>query len=80
MDNNIIWSESDIHRASERNIVILAENALQYYEMFIKHMGSAGKFQLLDDLLRDQKIPIMKTTKSQLYTAKFLVKPFTALL
>lgn len=55
--NNILWSEPDVERANDGNISILTENEVQYFETFIKHMGPAGKFQVLGDFLRGQKIP-----------------------
>ncbi len=54
--NNIIWSETDVERAVAGNIVIITENELQYFEAFIKHMGPAGKFQILGEFLKGQKV------------------------
>ena len=54
---NIIWSESDIERANEVGVRILTENELNYYDAFIKHMGPAGRFQMLAEFLEGQKIP-----------------------
>lgn len=54
---NIIWSEVDIERANEVGVKILTENELSYYEAFIKHMGPAGRFQMLAEFLEGQKIP-----------------------
>lgn len=54
---NIIWSTPDIDRALAANIQIITENELQYYETFIKHMGPAGRHQILGDFLKDQKVP-----------------------
>ena len=55
--HNIIWSESDVARASDGGISIITENELQYFEAFIKHMGPAGKYQVLGEFLKGQKIP-----------------------
>ena len=55
--SNIIWSEPDIQRAEDRDIKIVTENELQYYETFIKHIGPAGKYQILGEFLPDQKVP-----------------------
>lgn len=55
--NNIIWSQSDIDRALDGQIVILTENEIKYYETFIRHMGPAGKYQILAEFLKGQKIP-----------------------
>ncbi len=54
--NNIIWSEPDVNRARGGNIVIITENELQYFEAFIKHMGPSGKYQILSEFLKGQKI------------------------
>ena len=55
--NNILWSKSDIERADDGDIKIITQSELQYYETFIKHMGPAGKYQVLGDFLKGQKIP-----------------------
>lgn len=54
---NIIWSTPDLDRAIAAKIRIVTENELQYFETFIKHMGPAGRYQILGDFLRDQKVP-----------------------
>lgn len=54
---NIIWSAPDLDRAVGANIHIVTENELQYYETFIKHMGPAGRYQILGEFLREQKVP-----------------------
>ncbi|MBN2569217.1 MAG: DGQHR domain-containing protein [Deltaproteobacteria bacterium] len=54
--NNIIWSEPDVERALSGNIIIITENELQYFETFIKHMGPAGKYQILAEFLKNQKV------------------------
>lgn len=61
--NNIIWSENDVDRATDGKIVIITENELQYFEAFIKHMGPAGKYQILSEFLKGQKIPGMPDVK-----------------
>lgn len=53
---NIIWSEADIIRAQSSKIHIISENEIQYFETFIKHMGSAGKYQILAEFLKGQKV------------------------
>ncbi|NDV28146.1 DGQHR domain-containing protein [Desulfovibrio sp. JC010] len=54
--NNIIWSKPDIERATSGNIIIVTENELDYFEAFLKHMGPAGKYQILSEFLKGQKI------------------------
>lgn len=55
--SNIIWSETDLERAHDFGISVVTENELQYFEAFIKHMGPAGKYQVLAEFLKGQKIP-----------------------
>jgi len=55
--NNIIWSDADILRARDANVYIVTENELNYFEAFLTHMGSAGRYQLLGELLKGTKIP-----------------------
>lgn len=61
--SNIIWSESDIERARDANIYIVTENELNYFEAFLKHMGPAGRYQVLGEFLKGQKIPAMSGMK-----------------
>lgn len=56
---NIIWSESDVERADDAEISIVTENELQYFEAFIRHMGPAGRFQVLAEFLKGKKIPAL---------------------
>ncbi len=60
---NILWSKPDIERASARDIKILTENELQYFETFIRHMGPAGKYQILGEFLKGQKVPGLANVK-----------------
>jgi len=53
---NIIWSEADLDRAQSAGIHVISENEIQYFETFIKHMGMAGKYQILAEFLQGQKI------------------------
>lgn len=54
--SRIIWSEADLERAHDAGIYIITDNELQYFETFIGHMGPAGKYQILGELLQGQKI------------------------
>lgn len=60
---NIIWTEPDVERASSGRIVIITENELQYFEAFIKLMGPAGRYQILSEFLKGQKIHGMADVK-----------------
>lgn len=61
--SNIIWSESDVERAADGQISIITENELQYFDAFMKHMGPAGRYQLLAEFLKGQKIPALEDVK-----------------
>ena len=68
--NNIIWSEPDVERARSGQIIIITENELQYFEAFIKHMGPAGKYQILSEFLKGQKIPGLSDVKIPCITGR----------
>ena len=55
--SNILWAKPDIERAQAAQIKIITENELQYFEAFVKHMGPAGKYQILGEFLKGQKVP-----------------------
>jgi DGQHR domain-containing protein len=55
--NNILWSAPDLERAADGDIRIITENEIQYFETFLKHMGPAGKYQILGEFLKGQKVP-----------------------
>ena len=55
--NNILWSKQDIERAEDGDIRIITENELEYFQRFIKHMGPAGKYQILGEFLKGKKVP-----------------------
>jgi DNA sulfur modification protein DndB len=55
--NNIVWNEKDVERAEAAKIRIISENELQYFEAFIAHIGSAGRYQFLAEFLEGQGIP-----------------------
>lgn len=52
----IIWSDADLTRANDAGIYVITDNELTYFETFIKHMGAAGRYQILGELLSGQKI------------------------
>lgn len=61
--NNIIWSEPDMERAASNQITVLTENEVNYYDSYIRHMGPAGRYQVLAELLHGQRIPELEGTK-----------------
>ena len=60
---NILWSAPDIERAEAGGISIVTENELQYFEAFVRHIGPAGKYQILGEFLKGQKISGLTDTK-----------------
>lgn len=54
--SNILWSQQDVERAEDGDIRIVTENELQYFETFVKHMGPAGRYQILGEFLKGQKV------------------------
>lgn len=61
--DNILWSTPDIERADAHDIKIITENELQYFETFVKHMGPAGRYQILGEFLKGQKVPGLSNVK-----------------
>jgi DNA sulfur modification protein DndB len=61
--SNILWSTPDIERASSADIKVITDNELQYFETFVKHMGPAGRYQILGGFLRGQKVPGLTDVK-----------------
>ena len=61
--NNILWSKQDMARAEAYSIKRITDNELYYYEIFIRHMGPAGRYQILGEFLREQKIPGLADVK-----------------
>lgn len=61
--NNILWSKKDVDRVESYSIKRITDNELFYYETFIRHMGPAGRYQILGEFLRDQKIPGLADVK-----------------
>lgn len=60
---NIIWSEPDVERATAANIRIVTENELHYFETYIAHVGTAGRYQFLAEFLSGQEIKGLKGIK-----------------
>jgi DNA sulfur modification protein DndB len=60
---NIIWSDPDLARASDLNIQVVTENEFRYYDKFIRHLGPAGRYQVLAEFLRNKRIPELENVK-----------------
>ena len=60
---NILWSAPDLARSADGRIRIITENELQYFETFVKHMGPAGKYQILGEFLKGQKVSGLSNVK-----------------
>lgn len=69
--SNIIWAEKDLERAEAANIRVITENELQYFEAFISHIGTAGRYQFLAEFLEGQQIPGMANVKVPAVRGKF---------
>lgn len=63
VSRNVVWSEPDIERADAENIKVITENELAYYDAYVRHMGPAGRFQVLAEFLEGQHIPEMRNKK-----------------
>ena len=61
--HNVIWSDSDLERAADSDIHVITENEVQYFETFSKHMGPAGRYQILGEFLKGQKVPGLSDVK-----------------
>jgi DGQHR domain-containing protein len=61
--SNILWSVQDIERAEAGGIRIITENEIQYFETFIRHMGPAGRYQVIGEFLKGQKVPGLSNVK-----------------
>ena len=75
--NNILWSTPDIERAQSYDINRVTENELQYFEAFLKHMGPAGRYQILGEFLKGQKIPGLSDVKLPLQFVERSVEKLT---
>lgn len=74
--NNVIWSKQDIERANDGNIEIMTENEIQYFQTFVKHIGPAGKYQLLGEFLKGKKVPGLNNIKLPAIRGKIGGKKF----
>ncbi|WP_345971926.1 DGQHR domain-containing protein [Sulfurimonas diazotrophicus] len=73
---NIIWSENDKKRAEEYNIKVITEQHLPYYELIVKHLGAAAKYQFLAEFFQNQKIPELVGVKVSASKGKLGGEPF----
>jgi Holliday junction resolvase len=69
--SNIIWAEKDMERAEAANIRVVTENELQYFEAFVSHIGTAGRYQFLAEYLEGQQIPGMEGVKVPAVKGRF---------
>jgi DNA sulfur modification protein DndB len=68
---NIIWAERDIERCELANIRIVTENELQYFEAFVSHIGTAGRYQFLAEFLEGQEIPNLQNVRVPAVKGRF---------
>ena len=60
--SNIVLSENDKKRAKDRNIVLLDDHDLDYYERLVKHTGIAARYQLFCEMLPKRPVPGLEIT------------------
>ena len=68
---NIIWSENDVMRADAANIQIVTENEIQYFEAFVSHIGTAGRYQFLAEFLEGSEIPNLANVRVPAVKGRF---------
>jgi DNA sulfur modification protein DndB len=68
---NIIWAEKDLERAEAANIRIITENEVQYFEAFVSHIGTAGRYQFLAEFLEGQEIPNLQNVRVPAVKGRF---------
>lgn len=68
---NIIWAERDAERAEAANIRIVTENELQYFEAFVSHIGTAGRYQFLAEFLEGQEITNLQNVRVPAVRGRF---------
>lgn len=68
---NIIWAEKDAERAEQANLRIITENELQYFEAFVAHIGTAGRYQFLAEFLEGQQIPHLENVRIPAVRGRF---------
>jgi DNA sulfur modification protein DndB len=69
--SNIIWAEKDVERAEAANIRLIAENEIQYFEAFVAHIGTAGRYQFLAEFLEGQEIPNLQNVRVPAVKGRF---------
>jgi len=69
--SNIIWGEKDVERAEAANIRIVTENEIQYFESFVSHIGTAGRYQFLAEFLEGQEIPNLQNVRVPAVKGRF---------
>ena len=69
--SNIIWAEKDVERAEAANVRIITENEIQYFEAFVTHIGTAGRYQFLAEFLEGQEIPNLQNVRVPAVRGRF---------
>lgn len=69
--SNIIWAEKDAERADTANVRVITENELQYFEAFVSHIGTAGRYQFLAEFLEGQEIPNLQNVRVPAVRGRF---------
>ena len=58
---NINWSDADLAKCKNANIVVLADGEIEYYASLIQKLKSAARYQLLGHIFGGQKITGLTT-------------------
>lgn len=69
--SNIIWAEKDVEKADAYNIRVITENEIQYFEAFVAHIGTAGRYQFLAEFLEGQEIPNLQNVRIPAVRGRF---------
>jgi DGQHR domain-containing protein len=79
---NLVLRDGDIRRAQEENVVLLDEQALEYYEKLTAHIGIGARYQFLAEVFEGKKIeglsirvPALRTRMGRYSCYTFSVKP-----
>ena len=78
----IEWSQNDLRRAQEHNIVVIRDEQIDYFALLVSHLKYAARYQFLAHVCRDKEVPGLKlsvpATKARIGSKVFyscLVRP-----
>lgn len=53
---NVDWSDADLLKCKEAQIVVIADQEIEYYTRLVQHLKRAARFQFLAHLFQGQKV------------------------